>query len=427
MLQGKKLDLAASQSRLETQESLLWPRLSLEASWRYTTNVAVIPAHIISPFQPEIPFGANNNYSAGPMVSWNFWGTGNAYFNVEAARAQRDAKQDDVNASTRQIQMQARLAYFQVQMALAQLRLITDTLHLSQAQYQYIAAQSRAGQANRIDQLTSHQDTLSNSRSQYQALTDLKSALRDLLSQIGGENGYDLSLPMEAAEATGLPADMPRPTLLLTFDPLDKSLAALAPASQASLDPNLPQIQMFAYLAEASQHLAESLGTGHWPQFLGSAKTSWEYPNGPVLQEYNQNAFGVSMSWSLWEWGRVCHQVDEQNFNAQSNEEQRQQRLTDLTLSWNKAQDQLIQLREIQAINESAVRETETVSRLVYQSYRAGRSFFLDVQNANYRALGASIQSVRTQVQMLIELATLESLAEVAGTGASAPQNGEQK
>ncbi|NTV52639.1 MAG: TolC family protein, partial [Candidatus Firestonebacteria bacterium] len=160
-LKAKRAELAASEAKVDAQTALLWPRLTLEGSWRYVTEV---PELSILPGRPALPFGDHNNYSVGPMLSWNFWDAGGAYYARLTARSAQQAKADEVQGLERSLKLQVRTAYFQAQMASAQVRLLVDAFKLFNAQYQDIRTQYRAGASTRIDSLSSHQDLLSSQR-----------------------------------------------------------------------------------------------------------------------------------------------------------------------------------------------------------------------------------------------------------------------
>jgi outer membrane protein TolC len=228
----------------------------------------------------------------------------------------------------------------------------------------------------------------------------------------GSGTGLDLSIPMAADMAQSLPAELEAPTLYLTLDPLERSLQRFAPAEKANLNLRLPQLKMLADLADITRAYASELATGHWPKFQASAKTSLDYPNGPVLETVHQNTFAVNGSLSLFEFGRIKNQVTEQDKLALSGDWQLQSNLLSVQVSWQKARDQMAELRSEEVLDLQAVKETGELAHLVYEAYRAGRSNYLEVQSANYRALGAKIQAARTHVQMLIQLALLDSLSE---------------
>lgn len=410
-LQAKVFEVEAYRAREDAVGSVLWPRLSLEGTWRYVTEV---PSLQLLPGRPAVQFGDHRNYSFGPQLTWNLLDSGGTYFTWKATQALSRAKAEEADALRRELRLRACLAYFQTQLALARSGLLTDQLELARAQYRDIGRQVRAGQAGRIDLLSSHQEVIATERQLLQARTDLAGALRDLLDLTGSGADLDPSLPGEAGTP---PAAGASPTVLLALDPLDRSLAALEPTARAALDPRHPRAQAFLDLAEAGRRSADGLGSAHWPKVQVLAKTSWDYPNGPVLETVHQNTAAVNLSWSLYEFGRVVNQTKEQERTADFNEEQARQAGADLQLAWRKAQDQLAQARGLLDLDRQAVAETTELARLVYQAYRAGRSNYLEVQSANTRALAAKVQALHTKVQLLVQLATLESLAE---TGESA-------
>ena len=408
-LKAKHAELEAAQAKADAATSLLWPRLTLEGSWRYVTDV---PELALIPGRPAIKFGDNSNYSIGPMLSWNLLDSGGAYYARLMAKTAVFAKRDEVQGLERSLKLQVRTTYFQAQLALEQVRLLVDAFKLFGAQYQDIRAQYRAGSSTRIDSLSSHQDLLSAERQLRQARMALSATLRDLFNLTGTGVGLDLSAPLGADMVKSLPAGLEAPTLGLTLDPLDASLQRFLPAANAGLSRHLPQIQMLADLAAVTRAYASALAAGHWPKIQASAKASYDYPNGPVLETVQQNTLAVNGSLSLFEFGRISNQVAEQDKLAQAGEWQQQASQQNVQVSWEKARDQMAELNAEEALDKQAVSETNDLGRLVYDAYRAGRSGYLEVQSANYRALGVRIQAARTHVQMLIQLALLDSLSE---------------
>ena len=68
-------------------------------------------------------------------------------------------------------------------------------------------------------------------------------------------------------------------------------------------------------------------------------------------------------------------------------------------------------LLDQESVDERSVSETDELSRLVYLSYKAGRSNYLEVQNANLRALESKVSAARTRVQIRIQLSILADLS----------------
>lgn len=411
-LQAKIFEVRACHDKADSQYGLLWPKLSLEASWRYVSEVPEINV----PLQPRalsLRMADNTSYSIGPMLAWNIWDSGAVFHAWKAVESALQAKQQELDGLQRELTLKTRLAYFQTQMGQAQIDLLQESLQLAQFQYRDIQGQFKAGASSRMDLLSSHLEVLNRERLLSQARTDLTGSLRDLLSLTGSGEGLDLSRPAAARSREKIPeAKGSTPTVVIWLDPLEKSLARLEPASQGRLDANYPQLQTLVELAESSQAAAQALGSGHWPKIQVYGKTSLDYPNGPVLETIHQNTAGVNASWSIWEGNRVVKAVAEQDDQAQSLLQQKQQVLIDLQNTWQKALDRLAQLHSDRELNRKSAEETGELARLVYAAYRSGRTSYLDVQAANLKNLEARTQVVRTETQMLMQLALLDSLSE---------------
>lgn len=408
-LQAKQAEAEAAQARVDAQGSLLWPRLTLEGTWRY---VSEIPEVSLSPGRPAVPFGDHINYSLGPQLSWNFWSSGGVFQARRAAEAALAGKQAEYRALFRSVALQTRLTYFQAQLGLEQIHLLLESLKLFEKQYSDIRSQAAAGASSRKDLLTSHQDVLSARRQLLQAQSSLANTLRDLFALTGANEPADFSLPLPADLEQGAPGVLESPSVLLRLDSLEQSLNQFASAAQAAFAAQPPQTAALAALAEALRAQAQSIAAGNWPQVQAFAKASLDYPNGPVLEKIQQNSAGLSASLPLYEFGRISNQAAEQARLAQSTEWQQKQTLQNLKATWEKNRNQWQELKREAELDVQSVKENSELAQLTYQAYTVGKSSFLELETANYRALGARIQSARTQVQMLIQLAWLDSLAE---------------
>ncbi len=403
-LKAKKLELGSAQARADSQFSRLWPKISLEADWRYVTEIGSIKLPF--PGQPEINLGDNQNYSVGPMLSWMVWDTGARYFSWKARQRSVQSGQEEVRALSREIKLETRLAYFKTQLALEQVRLLGDALKLAQAQYRDIRRKVKAGASSRIDELSSHQEVLSRQRRLRSAGTDLVGAIREILDLTGRNESTEKVL------AGKISSWIENPGVLIQMDALDGSHQRLKQAAEARPDLNHPHAQRLANMVIAAQQAARSMGAGHWPQVRIAAKTSLDYPNGPILESFHQNMVGISASWDIFQGKRVFKQVEEQTRQAAAWKQQEIEVLRKLKLNWDKAQDRFKQLQDEQVLNRQAVRETDELAGLVYQSYKIGRSSYLEVQAVNLQALEAKTNFIRTRVQILIQLAMLDSLSE---------------
>ena len=70
-LQAVEADRQAAEKRAASRQSPLWPRLTLDASYKY---ISEIPALTVA--GRSQPLGANDNYSLGPTLNWTLWDQG---------------------------------------------------------------------------------------------------------------------------------------------------------------------------------------------------------------------------------------------------------------------------------------------------------------------------------------------------------------
>ena len=245
-----------------------------------------------------------------------------------------------------------------------------------------------------------------------QARADLAGELRELYTLIGEEPAADLSLPLDASAAAGLPADVEPPSVIVALDLPEEAMESLASAESWSPDAAPPALRAWEALADSHRLAARSARAGLWPSLQLSARTSADYPNGPLLETINQNTVGIFASLPLFENGRTRRQAAELEAQAKAGDWRREEARRDLARDWLKAKDQLAGLKAQREINRQAASEASELSRLTYESYKAGRATYLEVQSANLRELESRVQCARTDTQFVMQLAMLASLSE---------------
>jgi outer membrane protein TolC len=156
---------------------------------------------------------------------------------------------------------------------------------------------------------------------------------------------------------------------------------------------------------------ARALAAGDWPKVQFSGAIDYQYPNGPVLQYVTQKSVALTASVPLFEARATARGVDQQERLARSAELRRDLAAEQLARDWDNARAALAALRDQQALDAAAVSESEELARLVYLSYKAGRSNYLDVQTYDLAALQAKVNAAQTRAQILVQLATLAELA----------------
>ena len=384
----------AQAQRVNAQFATLWPRLNFEAHYRYQS---VVP-YISQPAGFQIPLGNHNSYSVGPTLNWTILDFGASKQSWNSSKSLLRAREFEAANSQKQLIFEVRSAYFRTALFLEQMKLVRDSLKLAEAQYSDIRNRRKVGAASQIDALSFHKEVLSMQRELRQARAELVQAMKDLLSLISRpEMDSSISWTSETI-----------PNQYIKLDSIAELAAKLKePALKIE---NHPRIQALALQAEAQHKAAEGIRSGVLPRIQLNAKASLEYPNGPILERVQQNTLGVSLSFPLFEFSRTRAEAAEKNLLAQAAEFRKAQAESNLLRDYSKAKELLNSLRDQREILAITQQETTELSGLVYESYKAGRSGYLDVQSANLRALDARVQTARNEVQILVQLAILESL-----------------
>ena len=166
-----------------------------------------------------------------------------------------------------------------------------------------------------------------------------------------------------------------------------------------------PKIRATAFQADSLRFAAEGASALHWPRVTLFAKSSLDYPNGPTLERVHQNSVGATLTWSLFEFGRIHYDAAEKRSLADAAEGRKRQLEIDLARDWRKTLDQIAALNDQRETHRLSIEQSEKLVDLIYQSYRAGHSSFLEVQSSNLAALNAKIAGRRNEIQILIQTA----------------------
>jgi outer membrane protein TolC len=362
----------AAEDQARAQRGALFPKLSLDGSFRY---IQEIPVLAVAPGAPPLSFTTHNSYLIGPVVRWTAFSGGTLYQAWLASQAQARAQKLQADATWRQIRLAARLAYFQAQLAAEQVRLYAESYRVEQSRYHDMSVRHEAGQAARVDWLAAEEDLLARQNLLLQSRSNLAGAIRDLTSLARMGEDFDATWPVSPQTALSTNAEMPAPTLILQLDPLADSLARMEPGAQ-------------------------------------SASLTREYPNGPIKEDVTQKTVGINLSFPLFAGGQTLFATRAQQKMAEANQERRAQSARDFLDSWQKARDQVASLLIRQKVSRRLAERAAEVARLRYEAYKVGELRYLDVEDADLRELQAKVDAAITDVTLLIQLANLESLSE---------------
>jgi outer membrane protein TolC len=389
----------ASYEQARAQYANLFPRLTFDAYYNYLSFVPDIEA-AANAFQ----FGAHDNYAYGPTLSytlWDYYSTRKAYYSLNKLTESRDR---DRREGELQLLLVTRNEYVRVQELNEELRAVNDSLSLSKAQYRDISKRLARGGASRLEQVEGERAVLSYEIQFEQKQTELSAALRDLASRIQDQSITDFSRPG--------PSGVSNVKLVLQMDSLQKSLdeelhLEAVPPSDAH-----PRISARESLAESAELEAESIRATLWPTFKFVGRSTLQYPNGPVIEQKNQNSILVTASMPLFEMSQTRHRSEQKMREAAATRHEKDQVRTDLARDFGKAQDMLVSLLGQRKLAVQDVLNSSEAAKLYYQSYKGGKSQLIDVQTADNRALVSKVNKARIDAQILNQLNLLKALSD---------------
>lgn len=398
----------ALKCQVSSQYALLLPKLNFDATGRYVTEVPSLTLPVFG--NSEKKLSDNFNYSVGPSINYIAW-DGSIRNNYKSIKNLAESKLKEIENAEKQVILTARVAYLQVQLASEQLKLVADYVNLAQAQYNDINLNYKSGAKSKIDELMASQELSGRKKQFNQARIDFSLSLRELFAITGEVKELNVSLPLpEGINIVGV-ENIDSAGVYISLDSIENLSTDFQDIYKKARNPEHPVLVSLDKLAESYKNFSESYKSNLFPKVQLSAKTSIDYPNGPDFTNFNQNVFSASAVFPLFEFNRSKKQSEEQSSRAVSVEKRREQAEKEILRDWNKATDQISVLKIQQEINAQYIKESQELLDLVYGSYKVGRSTFLELQNANLKSLDAKIQSVRTDIQILIQLAVLDSMS----------------
>lgn len=383
----------AAAYKINQSKSLLYPKLSLDANFRY---VSVVPA-LTFPTGQQLAFGDNENYSFGPVLSYNLIDFGQSRATVESAKQTYQSKQIEQSWLRRQSVLTARTVYLKCLLKFEQIDLTLQSLKLAENQHKDILNRTRAGAATRIDLLAASKEVNTFKLQLKQLKADYENELQNLAVLINPAEHSPQKTNLKLQTMTELK------NKFATFKvPKENDFTAEQHPLVKALEKNIESVNL----------LAESSKAAGLPKVSVFAKTSLDYPNGPILQQINQNTFGVNITIPIYEGKKSLSEHYEKSFTAKALSNRKNQSIKELSSEFKKA---LIQFKALQAksdIYHVSIKESEERARLVYSSYLSGKISFLEVQSANLQALDAKVQNTFNEIQKYTLLAQLASFLE---------------
>lgn len=389
-----KADVHSADEMAKAQGAARLPKLSIEGMGKYVSEVPTMkPA-----FGPPMPLGDNNNYSIGPALSYTLWDGGAQRHSFKSAQRLAEAKTDERITAEANVLLSTRVAYAQAQLAEQELKLVMESLELAHNQSRDIDSRLRAGSASRLDSLNAKTDVSNFELRRAQSQAELSAAWAELAAWVGLEQPSSTEMASLGPET-------------IVLDDLEQSAKTAELAKVGNGVSQHPQVRAQEKLAESSDLAADAQAAQYWPMITAQLKASLDYPNGSNLEQVQQKTAMVNLSWSLFEWGKTSASVEQKRADALAARYRRNQVETDLHRDWVKAMarfESLVKQLDTASLN---VRQSEEISRLKYDTYKAGRTTYLEVQSANLKSLESKVAKARIEAQMLAQFHTLRFLS----------------
>jgi outer membrane protein TolC len=255
----------------------------------------------------------------------------------------------------------------------------------------------QSGISSKLDLLNSSKETLNFKLKLMQIQREFSEALQDwylLIGEIVDQHIFLSPIPDELTNKWH--ESLCTPTAVIKILPTEVNVKI------STLDLEHPQLQLLQYQIFATDLKRQSIESSYWPKLQLSLRSSLDYPNGPKLERYNQNALMLSFSMPIWDGYHRTEQINSLMNVKRSLELQKEQVQHDLQGAMQKLITSISQLEEEIKVARDGTKDAEDLAKLTYQSYINGKTKYLDVQSANVRVL-----EWKTQVDSLIYLRSL--------------------
>jgi outer membrane protein len=398
-VQERRWNAEAARSNLQIQQAQFWPKIGLDATYRYLEQVPQIQVDFGTMGAKEFPMGDHLNYSLGAVGVWNIWTGGRQEYAVRAYQAKYDSEQAKLSAAGRNALLGLRQKYLAAVMAGNQQELWQASWKVSEQQHQDISRRVAAGLVPQRDWYASHLELLSRENAVLEAQQALRAAQRNLQQALGGYQTDQKTRPAAKAPAPELEA---LPTIW-------HALSAIRPSKFSADQPELLSLARAVFALQAQ---AEGARRQTWPMLSAQARISYDYPFGAVLEPTLQTSAGASLIWPLFD-AQSSQAAGEAARMASLGLEKRQQETGEaLQVAWDQAEDALNTLEAQEKNIFKQKIETEKLAALTYEAYQAGRVTFLDVQQANLRVVQSQTAVAQHTYQKILQLLLLLSLGE---------------
>ena len=376
---------ASASLKADSIASTRLPRLSIDGTYK---NQSIVPEASIGP--NKIKLTDNVNYSIGPTISWTIWDSGQKANLEKSATAMAELKMSQAKLIRKQNVFNTQVAYVQSALSYELNENSEQALGLAKIQNKDISNRLKSGTASKLDFLSSQSEVSSYQLKSTQAKSDFESFVEDLKYFIGKEEA-DFKL-----------------------EKLVEIINSVKPSGESKIQSveNHPQLKIQSASQRSALAQAEAQKSSNLPTLNLQLRSSLDYPNGPTLEQINQNSATVSLTWSLFEFGATKKSVAAYEAEAKSAELLRSDAENSLLRDLEKAE---LKSKSLKAQIEEATKlrdQQKELSKLNYETYKIGKLGFSDIQAANIRLLDAENRLSSLRAQYLVQIFTIQFLTE---------------
>jgi outer membrane protein TolC len=365
------------------------PKLSIDGSFRYQNTLPTIQ---VGPTQ--LATQDYNSYSVGPTLSYALWDSGLKGDLAKAAEAQAGAKHFQIALNKVQLRLATRIAYVKAVLNLRLKEISLSVASLVKSQNSDIRAKRKSGSASDLDQLISDSDVLNYQLKLKQSQTSFENSITDLSYYVSGD------------------ADNSNESKIEDLEPLEHLLKNTKIPIDRDRILDHPILLSQTKLLEGSRLLMSAQRAGYWPTLNIWLRSSIDYPVGVPFSKVTQNSLGLSLNWTLWDFGTTTNLVSAKSADLMAAQLQLDEHKKILTRDYERSRNQLSSLENQIIDAASLVEKQNKIAQLNYQTYKYGKLSYSEVQTSNLRLLEAQSRLATTQAQFLIELFNLKYFVE---------------
>ncbi len=400
--------ISSSEESLKAQKSSTLPRINLESNYRFQSE---IPKAHIGP--TEIQFGQHHNYSIGPVITYKLYDGGTDAKATESTSALIQAKfleQKDLRLKTI---LETQQSYVNVQLGMEELQLVEATLKLVQARIKSIEERVQGGNASELELLSVQREESQLKLRYAQTQTSLTQSVHKLTKMIDTKDVPEPLIPGGISEKKRA-KDIAKPNLIVKLEAMEVTLKSLLTHAAKAPNPNHPNLKALSQLIESARLAAESKENEAMPTVSLFAKSSYDYPNGPLDQHVWQNSLGVSISWNIYDARLKRDLSASKRAEVVANEIQKTKIDRDFLEIWRNLQSNLYHISEQKKIVAGSIATVIKEAKMITENYQAGSVTYIEVQRANNQVLEAQTTLLRLKAQEANFLASLNYLSAAA-------------